>query len=92
MVTSTCTENRPLAKAVEIVALGDAEAAPGRAMRVAYALQAREGDAFAKPGNLVEVRFVRGQSLSLTASAARLDDPHSRRRCLGAGGAPDAQG
>src|SRR3954453_19610013 len=37
-------------------------------MRVAHALQARDGDEFAKPGNLVEVRFVRGQSLSLTAS------------------------
>jgi hypothetical protein len=42
--------------------------APGRAMRVAHALQAREGEEFAKPGNLVEVRFVRGQSLSLTAA------------------------
>ena len=40
----------------------------GRAMRVARALWAKEGDEFAKPGNLVEVRFVRGQSLSLTAS------------------------
>jgi len=37
-------------------------------MRVAHALQARDGDEFAKPGNLVEVRFVRGQSLSLTAA------------------------
>ena len=37
-------------------------------MRVARALRAKEGDEFAKPGNLVEVRFVRGQSLSLTAS------------------------
>ena len=37
-------------------------------MRVAYALQARDGDEFAKPGNLVEVRFVKGQSLSLTAA------------------------
>ncbi len=41
---------------------------PGRAMRVAHALQMREADEFAKPGNLVEVRFVKGQSLSLTAS------------------------
>jgi hypothetical protein len=41
---------------------------PGRAMRVAHALRARDGEEFAKPGNLVEVRFVRGQSLSLTAS------------------------
>jgi hypothetical protein len=46
---------------------GGAEA-PGRAMRVAHALQARDGDEFAKPGNLVEVRFVKGQSLSLTAA------------------------
>ena len=45
-----------------------AEETPGRAMRVAHALQAREGDEFAKPGNLVEVRFVKGQSLSLTAA------------------------
>ena len=37
-------------------------------MRVAHALKAREGEDFAKPGNLVEVRFVRGQSLSLTAA------------------------
>lgn len=37
-------------------------------MRVAHALQAREGDEFAKPGTLVEVRFVKGQSLSLTAA------------------------
>lgn len=41
---------------------------PGRAMRVAHALAARDGDEFAKPGNLVEVRFVKGQSLSLTAA------------------------
>ena len=37
-------------------------------MRVAHALQARDGDEFAKPGTLVEVRFVKGQSLSLTAA------------------------
>ena len=41
---------------------------PARAMRVARVLQGKGGDEFAKPGNLVEVRFVRGQSLSLTAS------------------------
>ena len=40
----------------------------GRAMKVASALSARRTDEFAKPGNLVEVRFVKGQSLSLTAS------------------------
>lgn len=37
-------------------------------MRVAHALAARDTDEFAKPGNLVEVRFVKGQSLSLTAA------------------------
>lgn len=40
----------------------------GRAMRVAAALQAKRGDEFAKPGTIVEVKFVKGQSLSLTAS------------------------
>ncbi len=44
------------------------EAAPGRAMRVAAALQAKGGDQFAKPGNIIEVKFVKGESLSLTAS------------------------
>jgi hypothetical protein len=44
------------------------DAEPGRAMRVAHALAVKRGDAFAKPGNLVEVKFVKGQSLSLTAS------------------------
>ena len=39
-----------------------------RVMRVAEALSLKESDEFAKPGNLVEVRFVKGQSLSLTAS------------------------
>jgi hypothetical protein len=58
-----------LAKAVDIIEVEDEAAlAPGRAMRVAHALQARDGDEFAKPGNLVEVRFVKGQSLSLTAA------------------------
>jgi len=42
--------------------------APGRAMRVAHALAMRDGDEFAKPGNLVEIHFVKGQSLSLTAA------------------------
>jgi hypothetical protein len=37
-------------------------------MRVAHALTMRGGEEFAKPGNLVEVRFLRGQSLSLTAA------------------------
>lgn len=40
----------------------------GRAMRVAAALQAKGGDQFAKPGNIIEVKFVKGESLSLTAS------------------------
>jgi hypothetical protein len=37
-------------------------------MRVAHALKARDTGEFAKAGNLVEVRFVKGQSLSLTAA------------------------
>lgn len=41
---------------------------PNRAMRVAAALAHRYNDDFAKPGKLVEVRFIKGQSLSLTAS------------------------
>lgn len=55
---------------VEIAEVDDAEEAAivGRAMKVASALSARHTDEFAKPGNLVEVRFVKGQSLSLTAS------------------------
>lgn len=40
----------------------------GRAMRVAAALKSKSGDDFAKPGNLIEVKFVKGESLSLTAS------------------------
>lgn len=39
-----------------------------RAMKVARVLAAKGGIEFAKPGKLVEVRFVKGQSLSLTAS------------------------
>jgi hypothetical protein len=69
MVASVSFGVSPLAKVVDIVEIvADLDAAPGRAMRVAHALQSREGDEFAKPGNLVEVRFVRGQSLSLTAA------------------------
>lgn len=41
---------------------------PGRAMRVAAALRAKGGDEFAKPGSIIEVKFVKGESLSLTAS------------------------
>lgn len=44
------------------------EIGDGRAMRVARLLTGKGGDEFAKPGRLVEVRFVKGQSLSLTAS------------------------
>lgn len=46
--------------------IGD-EDAP-RPMRVAAALARRGGADFAKAGKLVEVRFVKGQSLSLTAA------------------------
>lgn len=46
----------------------EADSAPGRAMRVAAALQAKGGEEFAKPGSIVEIKFVKGQSLSLTAS------------------------
>ncbi len=41
---------------------------PGRAMKVAAALKAKGGEEFAKPGSIVEVKFIKGQSLSLTAS------------------------
>ena len=44
------------------------ELTPGRAMRVAAALRAKGGEEFAKPGNIIEVKFVKGESLSLTAS------------------------
>lgn len=50
------------------IAEEDDEPAPGRSMRVAATLARKGGDEFAKPGRLVEVRFVKGQSLSLTAS------------------------
>lgn len=52
----------------EAVHLTGEEASPGRAMRVAAALKAKGGDQFAKPGNIIEVKFVKGESLSLTAS------------------------
>ena len=48
--------------------LAEVEVGDGRAMRVARILTGKGGDEFAKPGKLVEVRFVKGQSLSLTAS------------------------
>ena len=47
---------------------GVEESSPGRAMRVAAALKAKGGDEFAKPGNIIEIKFVKGESLSLTAS------------------------
>jgi hypothetical protein len=46
----------------------DEEVSSVRSMRVAATLARKGGDDFAKPGKLVEVRFVKGQSLSLTAS------------------------
>lgn len=47
----------------------DGEAASvARSMRVAAVLSRKGGDEFAKAGKLIEVRFVKGQSLSLTAS------------------------
>lgn len=46
----------------------DEEVSSARSMRVAATLLRKGGDDFAKPGKLVEVRFVKGQSLSLTAS------------------------
>ena len=54
---------------VDLALAGDAaDPGPGRAMRVAAALKARGGEEFAKPGSIVEIKFVKGQSLSLTAS------------------------
>ena len=60
-------DEQALDRAVAPSPAGD-DASPGRAMRVAAALQAKGGDEFAKPGSIVEVKFVKGQSLSLTAS------------------------
>lgn len=62
------------------------------AMRVARALTGKSSPQFVKPGKLVEVRFVKGQSLSLTASRllalmiltaggdAWRDQPHRMRK------------
>lgn len=52
----------------DVAANAGDDAAPGRAMRVAAALKAKGGDDFAKPGSIIEVKFVKGESLSLTAS------------------------
>ncbi|MDT7531184.1 replication initiation protein [Sphingopyxis sp. SE2] len=51
-----------------LIADDENEVSSARAMRVAAALARKGGEEFVKPGRLVEVRFVRGQSLSLTAS------------------------
>lgn len=59
------TDDSPIAEALEEK---PEEATPGRAMRVAAALKAKGGDEFAKPGNIIEIKFVKGESLSLTAS------------------------
>lgn len=48
--------------------VGGGEVSTARSMRVAAALARKGGDEFVKPGRLVEVRFVKGQSLSLTSS------------------------
>jgi hypothetical protein len=58
------TDDSPIAEAAE----DKPEVSPGRAMRVAAALKAKGGDEFAKPGNIIEIKFVKGESLSLTAS------------------------
>ena len=59
------TDDSPIAEALEEK---PEEVTPGRAMRVAAALKAKGGDEFAKPGNIIEIKFVKGESLSLTAS------------------------
>ena len=59
------TDGNPIADPAEDA---DSGAAPGRAMRVAAALRAKGGDEFAKPGSIIEIKFVKGESLSLTAS------------------------
>jgi hypothetical protein len=58
-------DSNPIAEPAEDA---DSEVSPGRAMRVAAALKAKGGDEFAKPGNIIEIKFVKGESLSLTAS------------------------
>lgn len=59
------SDDSPIAKASQEK---PEEASPGRAMRVAAALKAKNGDEFAKPGSIIEIKFVKGESLSLTAS------------------------
>ena len=53
---------------VSAATLDEAEGSTGRAMRVSRVLRNKGVEEFVKPGRLVEVRFVKGQSLSLTAS------------------------
>ena len=72
--------------------LDDESGGTSRAMRVARVLIGKGGHEFVKPGKLVEVRFVKGQSLSLTASRllalmiltaggdAWRDQPHRMRK------------
>lgn len=52
----------------EIAEAVQEEQPTGRAMKVARVVAAKNTDEFVKPGDLVEVRFVKGHSLSLTAS------------------------
>ena len=52
-------DDSPIAEALEEK---PEEATPGRAMRVAAALKAKGGDEFAKPGNIIEIKFVKGAS------------------------------
>lgn len=57
-----------LVELAQLIAEEEEPSSGGRAMRVARVLANKGSDEFAKPGKLVEVRFVKGQSLSLTAS------------------------
>lgn len=77
---------------VEDRSTGSAAGGANLAMRVARVLTGKAGSEFVKPGKLVEVRFVKGQSLSLTASRllalmiltaggdAWRDQPHRMRK------------
>jgi hypothetical protein len=57
-----------MADSGEVLDDPEVDVSTARAMRVAATLSRKGGEEFAKPGRLVEVRFVKGQSLSLTAS------------------------
>ena len=77
---------------VEDQSVGGTAGGANLAMRVARVLTGKAGSEFVKPGKLVEVRFVKGQSLSLTASRllalmiltaggdAWRDQPHRMRK------------